>query len=131
MLFDGDCGICSRSAASIARRAAEGQLRVLPLQAVDASTEPRLAARLNGRDLGATLHLVHGDGRVVTGAAAVLAAARAVPRWRHLARLADHRAGHALLEPAYRQVAANRHRIGRALGVGGRCAVSPDRAPLR
>ena len=127
MLFDGDCGICSRSAAWIARRAPASGLRVLPLQAVREAAEPELASRLQGRDLAVTLHLVHGDGRVVTGAAAVIAAARAVPRWGGLARLADNRPGRTLLEPAYRAVARNRHAVGRAFGIEGVCAA--PRAP--
>ena len=131
MLYDGDCGICSRAALWVARRAPGTRFRVLPLQAVDVAAEPELAHRLAGCDLSATLHVITADGRVVTGAAAVLAAARAVPRWGTAARVADNRVGHTLLEPLYRKVAANRHRIGRALGMGGACAVSPDRAPLR
>jgi predicted DCC family thiol-disulfide oxidoreductase YuxK len=62
---------------------------------------------------------------VLTGARAVLAAARLVPRWRWLAIAFDHRVGHVLLEPLYRQVAANRRRIGRALNLPVACPLPP------
>jgi predicted DCC family thiol-disulfide oxidoreductase YuxK len=121
MLYDGDCGLCSAAAGWLGRRAPVARLRILPL--ADAAADATLAPLVAGRDLASTLHLVTADSRVVTGARAVLAAGRTVPRWGKVARLADHRAGHAILEPVYRLVAANRHRIGKRLGVESACAV--------
>ena len=123
LLYDGDCGLCTACAAWLARRAPRERLRTLPLAC--AAADPTLAFLVAGRDLGRTLHVVAGDGQVVTGARAVLAAARTVPRWGAVARLGDHRVGRALLEPAYRIVAANRQPIGRAIGLSSACAV-PD-----
>ena len=134
MLFDADCGLCTHAAAWLMRRAAPERLRAVPLQVVevvaanrnDAPGDDDLAQvrqEVEGRDLRATLHLATADGELRTGAAAVLHATRQVPGWRHLARLADHRLGHALLEPAYRVVAANRNRIGRWLGIEQACTV--------
>ena len=125
LLYDADCGLCTVSAAWLARRAPSGRLRFLPL--AGAAAEPAIAPLIVGRDLARTLHVVTADGEVVTGARAVLAAARNVPRWGAVARLADHRVGHALLEPVYRLVAANRHRIGRAIGLPSTCAVPGGR----
>ena len=125
LLYDGDCGLCTASAAWLARRAPAGELRVLPL--ASAAADPAIAPLVVGRDLARTLHVVTADGEVVTGAHAVLTVARIVPRWGAVARLGDHRVGRALLEPAYRMVAANRHRIGRAVGLPSTCAVPGSR----
>jgi len=125
LLYDGDCGLCTVSAAWLARRAPAGRIRILPL--ANAAADPTIAPLVAGRDLARTLHLVTVDGEIVTGARAVLTAAGTVPRWGAVARLADHPVGHALLEPAYRIVAANRHRIGRAMGLPSACVVPRGR----
>lgn len=119
LLYDEDCGVCVASVAWLARRVAPRYLRLLPLSAGPA--DPIVGAAVEGRDLAAALHIVAPDGRVFAGAAAVLAAGRLVPRWRLLARVLDHRIGRALLEPAYRWVAANRRGIGRRLGLPASC----------
>lgn len=122
LLFDGDCGLCTASARWLAERAPTPALRILPL--ANAAADPWIAPLVVGRDLASTLHVVTPDGDVLTGARAALAAARLVRGWGAIARLADHRLGHALLEPAYRRIAANRHRIGRRLGLPATmCAV--------
>src|SRR4029079_10305144 len=72
-----------------------------------------------------TIHFVRGDDTILTGARAVLAAGRLVPRWRFLAIALDNRAGHAVLEPLYRQVATHRRRIGRLLGLPVECPLPP------
>jgi len=125
LLYDADCGLCTASARWLAGRAPGAALRILPL--ADAAAEPGTAQLVAGRDLATTLHLVTPDGTVLTGARAVLTAARTVPRWGAIAGLADHRIGHALLEPAYRLVATNRHRIGRRLGLAATCGSPPRR----
>jgi predicted DCC family thiol-disulfide oxidoreductase YuxK len=121
VLFDPDCGLCVAGIGWLRERVRGDRVLALPLTAVD--EDPRLSQLLAGRDLSAAIHAVLPDDRVRTGAAAVLTAGRAVPRWGVLARLYDNTAGRALLEPAYRLVAANRTRIARALGIGRRCAV--------
>ena len=121
LLFDGDCGLCAATARWLDRRVAPDLLWILALDG--AASDPRLDGALRGRDLAASLHVVRPDGSVATGAAAVLAVGRLVPAWGIAARVMDHRAGRAVLEPAYRIVARNRHRIGRALGLPSACAV--------
>ena len=121
MLFDADCGLCTHAAAWAVRRTGARGIRAIALQQVPEHAE--LATATGGRDLAASLHVVDAAGSVRTGAAAVLAVARQVPRWRHIAALADNGVGRALLEPAYRAVAANRTRVGRLLGVDQACAV--------
>ena len=113
---DGDCGLCTASArgwpnARPRRRSGSCRWRTRP---------PTRGSRalVAGRDLASTLHVVTAGRRRPHGRPGR-------PRGRspgrrggaRIARLADHRLGHALLEPAYRRVAANRHRIGRRLGL--------------
>jgi predicted DCC family thiol-disulfide oxidoreductase YuxK len=120
LLIDGDCGLCRAAGEWLAARVPADELRILELQAV--GREPALAGALVGRDLFAALHLVRRDGTFASGAAAVLGAGRQVRVLGVLAAVYDHRLGHALWEPAYRLVARNRHRIGRALGIEAVCA---------
>ncbi len=129
VLFDPDCGLCTAGIGWLRRRAAAD--RVIAVPCTDIEADPRLSQLLDGHDLGATIHAVMPDDRVLTGAAAVIAAGRAVPGWGVLAILYDNRAGHALLEPAYRLVAAHRTRIGRALGIERGCAVVPQAGASR
>ena len=120
MLYDADCGLCTAAAAWLMRRARAGELQAKPLQGV---TLP------GHTDLTQTLHVVMPDATVRTGARAVFAAARTVPRWGAIARLADNRIGAALLEPAYRWIARHRRGIGRRLGIKQVCAV-PETTPV-
>jgi predicted DCC family thiol-disulfide oxidoreductase YuxK len=121
ILYDADCSLCTATAAWLARRVSPDRLAVTPLG--EAGADPVIGALVRGRDLAAALHFVGSDDRVVTGSRAVLGALRLVPRWGALARLMDHRAGHAILEPVYRQIAAHRRRIGQALGLPPTCPI--------
>jgi predicted DCC family thiol-disulfide oxidoreductase YuxK len=120
MLYDADCGLCTAAAAWLMRRARPGELQAKPLQTATLSGFP---------DLTKTLHVVTPDKRILTGSRAVLAAARTVPKWGAVARIADNKVGHAILEPAYRWVASHRRGIGRALGISQTCAV-PETRPV-
>ena len=123
LLYDEDCGICVATAAWLTDRVAPRRLGLLALGQV--ASDPRIEPLVRGRNLAATLHFVRSDGTVLTGARAVLAAGRLVARWRFLAVPFDNRVGHFLLEPLYRQVAAHRSRIGRALHLPAACALPP------
>jgi predicted DCC family thiol-disulfide oxidoreductase YuxK len=123
LLFDQDCGICTATAGWLGRRVEPARLGLLGIGSVEA--DRRIASLVECRDVASALHFVRVDGAVLTGARAVLAAGRLVPRWRVLAILLDHRPGHIVLEPLYRQVAAHRLRMGRLLGLPQTCAVPP------
>ena len=124
LLIDGDCGLCRASGDWLAAQVPADGLRVMELQQV--GRDEALARAVGDRDLTAALHFVRGDGTVASGAAAVLGAGRLVRGIGSLAALYDHPAGHALWEPAYRLVARNRRRIGRALGIAAVCATIPE-----
>jgi predicted DCC family thiol-disulfide oxidoreductase YuxK len=121
LIYDPGCGLCTATAAWLARRVRADRLRLVPL--TEAPTDPALADAVADRPLVESLHAVKPDGSVVAGARAALTAARLVPRWRLLAILLDHRLGHAMLESVYRLIAGRRHRIGRLLGLPARCEV--------
>jgi predicted DCC family thiol-disulfide oxidoreductase YuxK len=123
LLIDGDCGLCRASGDWLAARIDADRLRVMELQSV--ATDAELASRVEGLNLGEALTLVTATGEVRRGAAAVIGAGRLVPVLGLGAALYDHQLGHALWEPAYRIVARNRHRIGRALGIAAVCATIP------
>jgi predicted DCC family thiol-disulfide oxidoreductase YuxK len=125
LIYDPDCGLCTATAAWLARRVRPDRLRLVPL--TEAPSDSDLADAVAGRPLVESLHAVRPDGSVVAGARAALAAGRLVPRWHVLAILLDHRLGHAMLEPIYRLIARRRHRIGRILGLPASCDV-PRRA---
>jgi predicted DCC family thiol-disulfide oxidoreductase YuxK len=128
LLYDADCGICLALAAFLARRVTPSRLGLLPL--TEADTVPRVARLVEGRPLATTIHFVRGDDTVLTGARAVLAAVRLVPRWRFVAIAFDNALGHAILEPLYRQVATHRRRIGRLLGLPVACPLPPRKGEI-
>lgn len=115
LLIDGDCGICRAAGDWLAARVDPQRLQVLELQHAD---DPALDAS----DLLAEVHLLRGDGTVLRGAAAVIGAGRHLRALGFAAAVYDHPLGHALWAPAYRLVARNRRRIGRALGLEAVCA---------
>ena len=107
----------------LAKRVTASRLGLLGL--TEADTVPRVGRLVEGLLLTTTIHFVRSDDSILTGARAVLAAGRLVPRWRFLAIVLDNRAGHAILEPLYRQVATHRRRIGRLLGLPVDCPLPP------
>jgi predicted DCC family thiol-disulfide oxidoreductase YuxK len=121
LLYDPDCGICVATAGWLRERVAADRLRLLPL--AEAPLDPAVGELVAGRPLVESLHAVLPDGGVVRGARAVLVAGRLVPYWNVLATMFDHRLGHALLEPLYREVSRHRRRIGRLLGLPATCEV--------
>lgn len=119
VLFDADCGFCSRCAMALERLDVHRRLWLLPLQsaAPDHGT-PGHEELLNA------LHVRDGEGRWVRGGAACLRIAAAIPALRPLAVAGRLPVLRALVEPAYRLVARNRHGLGRLLGVGA-CTYRP------
>jgi predicted DCC family thiol-disulfide oxidoreductase YuxK len=107
----------------MAKRVVPSRLGLLALN--DADSDARIGRLVRGRPLTTTIHFVRADDMILTGARAVLAAVRLVPRWRFLAIVLDNAVGHAFLEPLYRQIAAHRRRIGRLLGLPVACPLPP------
>ena len=120
VLYDADCGICTRSACWLARRDRERRLDLEPLQQAPTVAPDAPAAD----ELLAALHVRAADGRWHRGGDAVLTALEALPHWRPLARLVRRTPISLLVEPAYRLVAANRGLASRLLGAEA-CPLPP------
>ena len=122
VLYDADCGLCSRTAQALRLLDGRGRLRLMPLQLAAVELEadaPPLEAMM------ATLHAgdpVHGWS---TGGEAALRVARAIPALRTLAIVGSLPVVRHLVEPGYRLLASNRDRIGRLLGAD-RCRFAGD-----
>ena len=125
LLYDADCGVCIATATWLADQVPATRLGLLPLQ--QASSDPRIAALVEGRELAESLHFVAADGAVFTGARAALAAGRLIPILGLYAALLDRPLGHLLLEPLYREIASHRRLIGRLLGLPTECALPTRR----
>src|SRR4051794_40123936 len=122
VLYDGDCGLCTRTARLLRRLDGRDALELTPAQAADhIEGVPALAERMRA------LQVRDADGRWLSAGAAGVRIAEAVPVLRPIAVAARLPVVRNLVEPAYRLVAANRHRIGRWIGATA-CRV--DR-PLR
>jgi predicted DCC family thiol-disulfide oxidoreductase YuxK len=122
VLYDGDCGLCSRTAQALRLLDGRGRLRVMPLQLAASelgAAAPSLAA------MTATLHAgVPGRGWS-TGGEAALRIARAIPVLRTLAVVGSLPILNRLVEPGYQLLASHRDQIGRLVGAD-RCRFAGD-----
>lgn len=106
LVFDGDCGFCTRSA-DVARRVLPADCAVVPWQRVDLVAVGTTVARAQQEVLW-----VPRTGDVVGGARAVAAALRAAGSgWALLGRLLQLPPVDRLADVFYRVVAANRMRL--------------------
>jgi predicted DCC family thiol-disulfide oxidoreductase YuxK len=122
VLYDADCGLCSRTAQALRVLDSRGRLRVLPLQLAASelgAAAPSLVA------MTATLHAGVPGHRWSTGGEAALRIARAIPVLRSLAVVGSLPLLNRLVEPAYELLASHRDRIGRLFGAD-RCRFGGD-----
>ena len=122
VLYDADCGLCSRTAQALRLLDGRGRLRILPLQLAGSelgAAAPSLVAMI------ATLHAgVPGRGWS-TGGEASMRIARAIPVLRTLAVVGSLPFLNRLVEPVYQLLASHRDQIGRVLGAD-RCRFAGD-----
>ena len=112
VLYDADCGICTHSARLLRRLDRGRRLDLTPLGAATG-----LADAPPPDVLGEALHVRDAAGRWAVGGAALVQIGRALPLLRPFALVAGLPGIRRLVEPAYRIVARNRHRISRVLGL--------------
>lgn len=113
VLYDGDCGLCSRTAQALRILDRRGRLRLLPLQLAGVklgTAAPPLAT------MRQTLHAGDPGRGWSNGGAASLRIARAIPVLRSLAVVGSLPLLNRLVEPVYVLLASNRDRIGHVLG---------------
>jgi predicted DCC family thiol-disulfide oxidoreductase YuxK len=112
LVYDGDCGFCTRSAAWLQRHA--------PTMVVVAWQRADLASLdLTEGQCREAVQLVDGNGRASGGRAIAVALGRCRQPYRAGGALLAWRPLHPLVERAYALVAANRHRL-----PGSTCALS-------
>jgi predicted DCC family thiol-disulfide oxidoreductase YuxK len=122
VLYDGDCGLCSRTAQALRILDRRGRLRLMPLQLatieLSASAPPLATMR-------ETLHAGDPGRGWSTGGEASLRIARAIPVLRSLAVVGSLPFLNRFVEPAYLLLASHRDRIGRLVGAD-RCRFAGD-----
>jgi predicted DCC family thiol-disulfide oxidoreductase YuxK len=104
-LFDGRCGVCTRSARWMGERDARGRIERLDLR------DPVAADRfpvLSPDAVRAQLHVVDRDGRVAVGIDAVERVLGELPRWAAIGRTLAWPGVHPVAGVAYRWFARNR-----------------------
>jgi len=124
VLYDGHCGLCSRTAQALRLLDGRGRLRLMPLQLAAAelgAAAPSVVA------MTATLHAGFPGRGWSTGGAAAMRIASAIPILRSLAVVGSLPLINRLVEPGYVLLASNRDRIGRILGAE-RCQFAGDLA---
>jgi len=125
VLYDGDCGLCSRTAQALRILDRRPSLSLVPLQrAAELLGDGSPAAA----ELSEVLHVRDQDGDWLTGGSAVLRVASAVPALWPLAQVGRLAPISLMVEPGYRLLARHRHRLGRLLGVSS-CRFPGDRRP--
>ena len=122
VLYDADCGLCSRTAQALRLLDSRRRLRIMPLQL--AASELGAAAPSLGA-MRATLHAGSPGPRLVDRREAALRIARAIPILSSLAVVGSLPLLNRLVEPGYVLLASNRDRIGRILGAE-RCRFAGD-----
>jgi predicted DCC family thiol-disulfide oxidoreductase YuxK len=100
VFYDGACPICSREIA-VYQRLAEGAVDA-PSYVDVTQASPDAMAGMTRDEALARFHVMTGDGRLVSGAAAFIALWRATPRLKLLGRIASIPPLPWLLEGAYR-----------------------------
>jgi predicted DCC family thiol-disulfide oxidoreductase YuxK len=123
VFFDADCGFCSASAMVVERLDWRHRVRLVPLQsahevAADAPAEQALMEQMHARTA---------DGTWVVGSRAWLAIADRLPLLRPLAIAARLPLLRDAMDPGYRLIARNRHRLSRLLGLTA-CTYRPTPA---
>ena len=111
VLYDADCGICSRSARLLRRLDHGRHLRLMPLQdAGEIADAPPAEVLLDA------MHVRDGRGRWTVAGAAWIRIAEEIPLLRPLAIVARLPLFGRFVEWTYGRVAGNRHRISQLLG---------------
>lgn len=122
LVFDGDCGFCSRYASWVEARLPP-EIEVVPWQRVDDLSE----LGLRRPEVECAAWWVADGGRWGGGEAIARSLMAIGGLWRWIGRLMLTRALRRLTQVAYRWVAANRHRFAGATPACGIDADRPDR----
>jgi predicted DCC family thiol-disulfide oxidoreductase YuxK len=122
MLYDADCGLCSRTAQALRILDRGHRLTIVPLQRAATVLGDEAPPR---SELAAVLHVRDPQGQWWTGGAAGLRIGDSIPLLWPLAQAFRLPILAELVEPLYRLVVANRDRLGRLAGAS-RCRYLGD-----
>jgi len=111
VLYDADCGFCTRSARLLRWLDARSRLDIRPLGGA-----PEIADSPAIEVLREAIHVRDRDGRWSVGGAALVRISREISVLRPAGIVAGFPVIRRLVEPGYALVARNRHRISRLLG---------------
>jgi predicted DCC family thiol-disulfide oxidoreductase YuxK len=111
VLYDADCGICTRTASILRRLDRRRRLRLVPLQ-----RPPFLPDLPPAAELAEAMHVRDATGRWSRAGEAAMRIAAEVPALRPIARAARLPGVPGLIDVAYRLVARHRHTLSRWLG---------------
>jgi len=117
VLYDGDCAVCTCSAAILRRLDRGGRLRLLPL-----TSAAGMAGAPSQAELLESMHVVTHDGRWANGGAGLLSIMRRIPLLTPLALIGGLPVIRYAVDAGYEAFTRNRHRISRLLGLS-RCSV--------
>ena len=120
VLYDADCGVCTRTAGWLRRLDRRGRLELVPLQAVGTAA----ADAPPDATLREALHVRAADGRWSSGGAAMLEILARLPAGTPIARFGRLPLVCRGVDAAYRVVARHRTALSRALGATA-CATNP------
>lgn len=114
VVYDGECGVCTRLAAALRRRDRGGVFEIVPSQGGGVRARfPWIPASAYDE----SVQVVRAsDGTTWSGAAAIGAIAEELPRWRAVAWVIRIPLARRLVDMAYRWFARNRGRVGCAGG---------------
>lgn len=116
LIYDGECAVCRRSALWLMRRALAGGARDLEILPCRSEVTRRRFPAVTEEACLTAMQLVLPDGRVLSGADAVPEILARIPRWRWLAAVFAWPGVRPLALRTYAWIAANRMRLGCALG---------------
>jgi predicted DCC family thiol-disulfide oxidoreductase YuxK len=122
VLYDADCGLCSRTAQALRILDTRGRLALVPLQSAAGAIDPGVPPR---EQLQRVLHVRDADGAWWQGGEAVMRIAASVPVLRPLALVGRLPIISGMVEPGYRALARNRDRLGRLVGAAS-CRFAGD-----
>lgn len=122
VIYDGECGVCSRSVLWAAARDAGGRLRFVPNQTADLAA---IAPGLTRAEAAKSVYAARPDGTTYHGARAIFEMLRCLPGvWHVVGWIGALPPLSLLAEPVYRVFAHNRGRVSAWFGLT-QCRVAP------
>lgn len=108
ILYDGNCGLCTRSVAGLRTLKTNAVLEFMPLQQYDTDNLP---LNLSVEDLYAQIHVIDEEGRLFKGAEALTRVVKTVPTLQWIAWLYRVPGMHYVADQLYKWIAKHRYQL--------------------